>query len=82
MYTLYKETWYMDNSVEKKHVCEKMEFESIEKAREEMKVAYEVLSPGNSSSLLLKNSFIICKYGSNGLCARMITYGILGDEES
>lgn len=79
MYKLYKEHWWLIKGVTNMHETEIVDFETIEKAQEEMKYAYEMLSSGNCTSLLLKMSFIIIRYDKNGFTDRITQYGILKD---
>lgn len=75
MYVLYKERWYLDNTVEQKHEVEKENCSTIDIARENMLYDYDRIA-GDFDKLLLKNSFIALRY-TNGRCSMMIQYGIL-----
>ena len=79
MYTLFKERWYLDNTVQTKHEVEKEHCATLEIARENMLYDFDKIA-GNWTTCLLKNSFIATHRDSKGFCDRIIQYGILQGE--
>ena len=76
MYTLYNEHFRNDEKGNRFHYCEKTKFETLEEAKEEMLYQYDILSPGNNSTLLLNRSALIIHHDKNDRYDHMVLLSI------